>query len=91
VIYEKLPADIADRYVLVMDPVLSTGGSATRAIEVLLGRGVRQDKILFLCIIAAPEGISRLCSRFPAIKVRGQEEWWLGCLRVEGRGGKGLV
>jgi len=69
VIYEKLPADIAERHVMLMDPVLSTGNSASRAVEVLLARGVPEDKIFFLCIIAAPEGISRLCSRYPQMKV----------------------
>eukprot|EP00775_Hariotina_reticulata_P008007 gene8007-8205_t len=69
VIYEKLPADIAERHVLLMDPVLSTGNSACRAIEVLLERGVLEEKIFLLSIIAAPEGISRVCSRFPALRV----------------------
>lgn len=69
VIYEKLPADIAQRYVMLMDPVLSTGNSACRAIEVLLNRGVEEEKIFLLSIIAAPEGISRVCGRFPAVRV----------------------
>lgn len=44
IVYEKLPADIAERFVLVMDPILGTGGSAARAVKVggcLAGRGVR--------------------------------------------------
>ncbi|WIA17892.1 hypothetical protein OEZ85_009392 [Tetradesmus obliquus] len=64
-----LPADIAQRYVMLMDPVLSTGNSACRAIEVLLNRGVEEEKIFLLSIIAAPEGISRVCGRFPAVRV----------------------
>lgn len=68
-IYEKLPADIADRHVLLMDPILSTGNTASRAIQVLLERGVHEDKILFLSVIAAPEGIHKLCGGFPALKV----------------------
>ena len=69
VIYEKLPADIANRHVLLMDPILSTGNSAATAIEVLLSKGVAEDKIFLLCIIAAPEGIVKICSRFPSLKV----------------------
>ncbi|GBF94831.1 uridine kinase chloroplastic [Raphidocelis subcapitata] len=69
VIYEKLPADIAQRHVLLMDPILSTGNSAATAVEVLLSKGVAEDKIFLLCIIAAPEGIVKICSRFPTMKV----------------------
>jgi uridine kinase len=68
-VYEKLPADIAERYVLLMDPILGTGASASRAVEVLLDKGVLEGKILFLTLIAAPEGIHALCKRFPAMKV----------------------
>jgi uridine kinase len=55
--------------VLLLDPILSTGNTATRAIHVLLSRGVCEDKILFLSIIAAPEGIHRVCTAFPCVKV----------------------
>eukprot|EP00877_Chromochloris_zofingiensis_P004396 jgi/Chrzof1/13958/Cz08g19120.t1 len=68
-IYEKLPSDISDRFVMLLDPVLSTGNSAARAIQVLLDKGVPEEKIFFLCIIAAPEGICHLCTRFPALKL----------------------
>ncbi|KAF8062067.1 UKL1 [Scenedesmus sp. PABB004] len=69
VIYEKLPADIAQRHVLLMDPVLSTGNSACRAVEVLLDRGVAEERVFLLSIIAAPEGIRRVCGRFPAMRL----------------------
>lgn len=68
-VYERLPEDIAQRYVLLMDPILGTGGSATRAVQVLLDKGVQEQKILFLTLIAAPEGIHTLCKRYPALKV----------------------
>jgi uridine kinase len=48
IVYEKLPTDIADRFVLLMDPILGSGGSATRAVNVLLSKGVDEGKILFL-------------------------------------------
>lgn len=68
-IYEKLPVDIAERYVLLMDPILGTGASAARAVQVLLEKGVSEGKILFLTLVAAPEGIHALCRRFPGMKV----------------------
>ncbi|KAK9854764.1 hypothetical protein WJX84_001359 [Apatococcus fuscideae] len=68
-IYEKLPADIKDRHCLLMDPILATGNSAARAIQVLLGKGVEEGKILFLSLIAAPEGIHKICSTYPRVKV----------------------
>lgn len=68
-IYEKLPADIAERHVLLMDPILSTGNTACRAIQVLMEKGVPENKILLLTVIAAPEGIHKVCAKYPAIKV----------------------
>lgn len=71
--YEKLPADIADRFVMLMDPILGSGNSALRAIQVLLENGVEEGKILFLTVIAAPEGIRRVCGTYPRIKVLTSE------------------
>lgn len=68
-IYERLPDDIHERYVLLMDPILGTGGSACRAVQVLLDKGVQEQKILFLTLIAAPEGVHTLCRQYPALKV----------------------
>jgi uridine kinase len=68
-VYEKLPADIAQRYVLLMDPILGTGETAARAVQVLLDKGVEEGRILFLSLIAAPEGVHRLCRAFPRLKV----------------------
>lgn len=155
-IYEKLPADIADRYVLLMDPILGSGRSASRAIQVgplgacwgagwgaggrglarvcrsggggacgvvfahahasrplpptrpavprpvppalqvLLERGVAEHKILFLTVIAAPEGIRRICGSYPRLRVltseidEGMEDFHVvpGAL---GAGGAGLL
>jgi len=61
--YSKLPPDIDDRYVLLLDPMLATGGSAIKAIEVLLANGVKEDKILFLNLVAAPEGIEAVTKK----------------------------
>ncbi|CAK9180429.1 unnamed protein product [Ilex paraguariensis] len=51
-IYEKLPADIASRHVLLLDPVLASGNSAVKAISLLLSKGVPESNIIFLNLIA---------------------------------------
>jgi len=56
--YCKLPSDIARRQVFVVDPMLATGGSAAAAIDFIKQRGGK--KIIFMCLIAAPEGIDVL-------------------------------
>mmetsp|Transcript_8847 Transcript_8847/g.26519 ORF Transcript_8847/g.26519 Transcript_8847/m.26519 type:complete len:510 (+) Transcript_8847:174-1703(+) len=68
-VYEKLPSDIAERSVLLMDPMLGSGSSGVKAIEVLLNKGVQESKILFLTLIAAPEGLHNICTRFPKLTV----------------------
>ncbi len=67
--YEKLPHDIADRYVLLLDPILATGVSAQSAIDLLLERDVQEEKILFLTVIASTQGVHHLCTRYPRMKV----------------------
>jgi uracil phosphoribosyltransferase len=56
--YCKLPEDIAERDVLIVDPMLATGGSASAAVELLRQKGARHIKLLVL--IAAPEGIEEV-------------------------------
>ncbi|GLT33101.1 hypothetical protein SLA2020_077150 [Shorea laevis] len=68
-IYEKLPKDISERHVLLLDPVLATGNSASQAIELLTQKGVPESHIIFLNLISAPEGIHRVCKRFPLLKI----------------------
>jgi len=65
--YCKLPADISEREVMVVDPMLATGGSATDAITQIKKRGAKNIK--FLCIIAAPEGIKRLHETHPDVEI----------------------
>ncbi|ORX37858.1 uracil phosphoribosyltransferase-domain-containing protein [Kockovaella imperatae] len=67
--YAKLPDDISERYVLLLDPMLATGGSCMKAIEVLLSHGVKEERIIFLNLIAAPEGIHNVCSKFPKLRL----------------------
>ncbi|KAK4845724.1 hypothetical protein QYF36_008323 [Acer negundo] len=68
-IYEKLPKDISERHVLLLDPVLATGNSANQAIELLIQKGVPESHIIFLNLISAPEGIDCVCKRFPSLKI----------------------
>ena len=65
--YCKLPSDIAEREVIVLDPMLATGGSAIDAITKIKDRGVKQVK--FMCIIAAPEGLEALIEAHPDVQV----------------------
>lgn len=68
-IYHKLPEDIAKRFVLLLDPILGTGNTACKTIQVLLDRGVDEAKIMMLCIIAAPEGVHKVCKTYPKVKI----------------------
>ncbi|GAA5816731.1 hypothetical protein MFLAVUS_010263 [Mucor flavus] len=67
--YAKLPKDIASRYVLLLDPMLATGGSAMQAVQVLLDNNVKEDHIIFLNLIGSPEGIDAFVQRFPKVKI----------------------
>lgn len=97
--YDKLPEDIADRWVLLLDPMFATGkcfllldrrpytggwrastdslflfffsvgGSAIMAVDVLKSRGVPEERILFLNVLASPEGIRNFATRFPKVRV----------------------
>jgi uracil phosphoribosyltransferase len=67
--YDKLPEDISERWVLLLDPMFATGGSATMAVDVLQSRGVPEDRVLFLNLIASPEGIHGFAKRFPNLRV----------------------
>ncbi|KAL5178135.1 Uridine kinase-like protein 4 [Glycine soja] len=68
-IYEKLPNDISDRHVLLLDPILGTGNSAVQAISLLIKKGVPESNIIFLNLISAPKGVHVVCKSFPRIKI----------------------
>ncbi|MBQ1483736.1 MAG: uracil phosphoribosyltransferase [Clostridia bacterium] len=65
--YCKLPSDIEKRRVFVLDPMLATGGSAVAAVDFIKQKGA-QD-IVFMCLIAAPEGIKALQEAHPDIDI----------------------
>ena len=69
--YAKLPAAIAapDSVVLLVDPMLATGGSASMAISELARRGVAEERIVFLSVVACPEGLTLLANRHPRVRV----------------------
>ncbi len=63
----KLPQDIEERYIIVTDPMLATGGSAIDAIQLLKKKGAKNIK--FMCLIAAPEGVEALKAAHPDVDV----------------------
>lgn len=65
--YCKLPVDVEDRTVIVLDPMLATGGSAAAAIGFLKERNV--NSIKFMCLLAAPEGIELLTKEHPDVPI----------------------
>lgn len=65
--YCKLPSDIGERQVFVLDPMLATGGSAAAAIEFIKAKGGKN--IIFMCLIAAPEGIEVLQKSHPDVDI----------------------
>jgi uracil phosphoribosyltransferase len=65
--YCKLPTDINEREVILLDPMLATGGSAVQAISLLKNHGVSHIK--FMCIIAAPEGVAALTKAHPDVEI----------------------
>jgi uracil phosphoribosyltransferase len=64
---ESLPDDLAGRPVFVLDPMLATGGSMAHTIDLLVARGA--DDVTAVCVVAAPEGVSRLRAEYPAVRI----------------------
>ena len=65
--YNKLPQDIEERDVIVLDPMLATGGSAIDAITIV--KRSHPKSIKFLCVIAAPEGLKALTEAHPDVQI----------------------
>ena len=65
--YCKLPEDVEEREIVVLDPMLATGGSASAAVNFLKQKGI--ETIKFMCLIAAPEGIARLHHDHPDVPI----------------------
>jgi len=65
--YKKFPADMAERMVILVDPMLATGNSAAAAVDLVKQTGAKQIK--FLCLLAAPEGVARLHESHPDVAI----------------------
>ena len=65
--YVKIPADVAERDFILVDPMLATGGSAIEAVNSLKSRGATSIK--FMCLIAAPEGVEALQKAHPDVDI----------------------
>ncbi len=65
--YCKLPDGIEDKFVLLVDPMLATGGSAVDAIDLLKAKGCKD--IRFMAIIGAPEGVAKVAEAHPDVKI----------------------
>jgi uracil phosphoribosyltransferase len=65
--YISLPTDVTERELIVIDPMLATGGSANAAIDMLKKRGCKPAKLM--CLIAAPEGVKAVQERHPDVDI----------------------
>lgn len=70
--YCKLPEPIGERMIILLDPMLATGGSACAAVDFIKARGGKQIKCMF--IIGAPEGLKKLCEKHPDVQI------YIGCM-----------
>lgn len=89
--FRALPTDLRDHaLVLLLDPQMSSGGAALMAVKVLVDHGVEEGRIVFVTYIAGRQGLSRLLSVFPEMRVvvgrlvdYGEDRWvekrYLGC------------
>ena len=65
--YNKLPADMAERWTIVVDPMLATGNSSAAAVDLVKQAGARN--IIFMCLLAAPEGVARMRQAHPDVRI----------------------
>lgn len=65
--YCKLPFDIANREIIILDPMLATGGSAVKAVDIVKKAGAKQIK--FMCIITCPEGLKAFQTAHPDVDI----------------------
>jgi uracil phosphoribosyltransferase len=67
--YSKLPPDVATRRIILVDPMLGTGGSAKTAIKCLIAAGCVQENIIFLNLLGCDEGIQAIFKEYPKIRI----------------------
>eukprot|EP00357_Protocruzia_adherens_P037310 CAMPEP_0115007362 /NCGR_PEP_ID=MMETSP0216-20121206/21125_1 /TAXON_ID=223996 /ORGANISM="Protocruzia adherens, Strain Boccale" /LENGTH=224 /DNA_ID=CAMNT_0002374271 /DNA_START=74 /DNA_END=748 /DNA_ORIENTATION=- len=68
-LYSKLPKDISERRVLVLDPMCATGGSVCKAIENLMENGVKEENIVFVNLISVKEGLEKVRTTYPLVRI----------------------
>jgi uracil phosphoribosyltransferase len=64
-VYSHLPEDISERHALLLEPMLATGGSALTAVQVLTEAGAMEENIIFIDILASPQGLKRVTTVHP--------------------------
>lgn len=67
--FVKMPNNLEDRHMYIVDPMLATGGSAIAAIDSVLERGAKVENIKFICLVAAPEGVKALRDAHPNVEI----------------------
>ncbi len=65
--YRKMPPNLDEKVLLVTDPMLATGGSSSAALQMLRDKGAK--KIIFMCIVAAPQGIEKVSTEHPDVSL----------------------
>lgn len=65
--YKKMPPNISDKKIILVDPMVATGGSALKALQMLKDEGAKD--IIFVCIISAPEGIKKISENYPDVPI----------------------
>jgi len=65
--YSKLPDNLSDAVVIILDPMLATGGSSSAAIKVMKDHGAKRIKLV--CVIGAPEGVERINKDHPEVQI----------------------
>ena len=65
--YCKMPPDIGERLVIIVDPMLATGGSAADAITMVKARGAKN--VMLMCLVAAPEGVAKVQAAHPDVDI----------------------
>lgn len=64
---ERYPRNIADSFVVIVDPMLATGGSAASAIEMVKNQGVKNIRLM--CLVGAPEGVAKIEKEYPDVDI----------------------
>lgn len=68
-IYQKMPPDLQDRTVIILDPMLATGGSVIATLRFLQELGVAPEQMLFMNLICCPDGLQRVFTDFPQLRI----------------------